>query len=335
MYADSQGALIPKVDFEQRTEVLAWDVGYRPGYIDEGDLLTDLTQECPVGGANVFPPPEHMLSARERSTAHDLNLAVAQILKKFGMQASDFKMNAVVAGVGKPKEPLFLLFPAYQMNEPVKRELGELHQARALDILKLTTVLDGQGVVVVNSLEGPLGAWAPEYKLTPQILGDRIDAAYKLMSTRWVSGGNLIGEIYADKVFTQYSDRNDLAIQYALAVSAYEMSFEASPLDLGSRWDRAKAYVRERYPFRSTIVNLDSFRGFFEKIVSRSSDELRTLSSQICEVRGHEMARYSHDMAKRRGAGVVYMEFGAIHTHGIVEQLRKHSASYIVFSPNF
>ncbi len=39
--------------------------------------------------------------------------------------------------------------------------------------------------------------------------------------------------------------------------------------------------------------------------------------------------------AKQQGARVVYLGFGALHAHGVIEQLRQYSVSYIVFSPNF
>ncbi len=143
-----------------------------------------------------------------------------------------------------------------------------------------------------------------------------------------------MGEVYGDKILTHNNDNNDLTIQYALSLKAYEMSFEAKS-DLNSRWDRAKAYLASKFPARSRMVQVDGFRDFFEKTVVRSSEEIKSINSQICEARSEEMARYSYGLAKKQGASVVYMGFGALHAHGVIEQLRRYSASFIVFSPNF
>lgn len=61
---------------------------------------------------------------------------------------------------------------------------------------------------------------------------------------------------------------------------------------------------------------------------------LREIPSQLCEERSYEMAKYSYNFGKANGAKVIFMTFGAKHTHGVIQQLRKFSASFIVFSPN-
>lgn len=331
----TQEGVLPKIAFEQRTRVLVWDIGYHPSIVDQDDILTDLNRECVVDESEIHLKPQELYLSKSESLVKDVNQVAAQILSPFAVQVSDFKMNPVVAQLGKPKEPVFFLFPSLHMNNPVKRELGRLHQARALDLLKLTTMLEVQGSGVVNTMEGPQGRWKTELKLTPRDLGSRIDEAFKVMGGQWVSGSDLIGEVYGDKIFTQFADSNEFAVQFALTQSAFAMSFEPVPGDPGTRWDRAKADIRERYPRRSQVVNLDNFRPFFDKIVGRTSDELRAAGSQVCELRAREMVRYTYEIAKQRSADVVYMEFGVIHTHGIMEYLKKRSASFIVFSPNF
>jgi hypothetical protein len=47
------------------------------------------------------------------------------------------------------------------------------------------------------------------------------------------------------------------------------------------------------------------------------------------------MAVVAYEAAKAERARVVFMSFGLLHTYGIMEQLKKYSASFIVFSPNY
>jgi hypothetical protein len=37
---------VPKISFEQGTGVLVWDIGTKPGFVDSGDNLTDLSETC-------------------------------------------------------------------------------------------------------------------------------------------------------------------------------------------------------------------------------------------------------------------------------------------------
>jgi hypothetical protein len=332
VYAQSQA--VAKVAFEERTGIIVWDVGSQRGLVDRNDDLTDLSQECTIADSSIIPNPIQIMDSKKGVSPDILNQSVAQILEKFGVSAGNFKMTPIAAFVGKVNEPVFLLFPEQHINNPVKQELGELHESLAKDTLNLTAILDAQDIKIVNTMEGPQGPWASEFKLSPKTLKERFEEAYKLMATKWISGGQLIGEVYGDKVLTHNNDNNDLTIQYALSLKAYEMSFEAKS-DLNSRWDRAKAFLASRFPVRSRMVQVDSFRDFFDKTVVRSSEEIKGINSQICEARSREMARYSYELAKQQGARVVYMGFGALHAHGVIEQLRQNSASYIVFSPNF
>ncbi len=330
----AQAPPISKINFEQRTKTIVWDVGSQRGVVDRDDDLTDFDQECTIADSSNNTNPVQILESKKNVPPSDLKNSVDSIYKKLGINADHLKMTPVAVFIGKANEPIFLLFPEQHLNNPVNRELGELHESLAQDMLKITAVLDGQGVNILNTMEGPQGPWTAEFKVSPKTLNDRFEAAKKLMATKWIAGGQLIGEIYGDRVATHFNDSNDLLIQYVLSLKAYEMSFEVNP-DLNSRWTRAKAYLESQFPVRSSKVNVDSFRDFFEKTVAHTSEEIRATNSQICETRSREMARYSYELAKKQGVPAVYMGFGALHAHGVIEQLRKSSASYIVFSPNF
>jgi hypothetical protein len=331
--AQANTAIIPKAEFERNTQVLVWDVGYHPFVVDRGDVLTDLTKECSVDFDSL--DTQEIFRSRKIQADSESNRDLALLLERFGVQAEDFRMNAVTAHLGRPNEPVFFLFPSLYMSDPVKGELGRLHEARALDLLKLTTVLDSQKVMILNMMEGPQGEWSSELKLTPRDLGSRLAEAYKLVAKHWVTSGHLIGEVYGDRVFTQYADRSDLVIQHALLMSAYEMSFEPVPADPGTRWDRAKADLKEKHLSHVRVVNVDTFRAFFEQAVGRPSKDLRAAVGRICRLRAQEMTHYAYDIAKRRGSDVIYMEFGVAHAHDIINDVRKRLSSYIVFSPNF
>src|SRR4051812_32281642 len=113
----------PKISFEQRTGVLAWDVGSAPGFVDTGDDLTDLDQECTIADSSVVPNLTQILATKNKDP-NQLNTTVALILKKFGLAGVDFKMNPLAASIGSNDQPVFFLFPEIHINDPVKPELG-------------------------------------------------------------------------------------------------------------------------------------------------------------------------------------------------------------------
>lgn len=88
-------------------------------------------------------------------------------------------------------------------------------------------------------------------------------------------------------------------------------------------------------PLRTSLINVEDYRAFYESALTLPLEEISNQFTETCELRSHEMARYTYELAKNEKAQIVYMSFGALHTHGVLEELKKYPAYIIVFSPNY
>src|SRR4051812_30587892 len=70
---------VPKISFEQRTGVLVWDIGAKTGFVDAGDDLTDLGEECGIADSSIIPDPVKIISEKSLDV-NQLNKTVASIL---------------------------------------------------------------------------------------------------------------------------------------------------------------------------------------------------------------------------------------------------------------
>lgn len=112
---------VAKIDFEQLSRVIVWDVGSQRGIVDRDDDLTDLDQECTIADSSIIPNPRQIIASKKGISQDVLKQSVAQILGRFNVNAADFKTTPVAAFIGKANEPVFLLFPEQHINNPVKQ----------------------------------------------------------------------------------------------------------------------------------------------------------------------------------------------------------------------
>lgn len=322
---------ISKVAFEQKTGVFVWKMSGPKEKLDQGDDLTDLTKSCNTLETSSSTNSQKLLSERAKtapifSTLAEVN--TEQLLRKLGIDKNKLKLNPVMADIGRDDKPIFFLFPEVHMSYSTRA----LHRSLANDLLKITHTLDRKRTRVLNTYEGPQDTWEKTRDTSPRSVRERNIAATALFDKLNYSAFRIIGEVYNDRIETEYHDDNDLAIKNILALQANEHSKRGIASVDG--WKQGSNFLKQNLPGRARLVDLEEYESYYEDLRRLDAEKLKAKASELCEERSSEMAKYTMDLARRRRAQVIYMSFGALHAHGIIEQLKKDSASFIVFSPN-
>ena len=312
-----------KVAFEQRTGMLVWDVGRVAGQIDAGDDMTDMSLSCSV--ENSSDPTLPLKDGADIDQSSTMLAAVNRILTRIGIADVSIKMNPVLGVEGQASKAVFLLFPELHLEGGADHTRALLHQARALDMWALAEALVGHHQIL-NTDEGPQGFWPAINNHTVLSGPDRRKFADALIAKTWEPGAMLLSELFYGQITSREQDSNDLAIKYVLTLDAL-----TAP---GEDWTTARTKMVARLPTRASLVNVESYRSFNESLRSLSPTKLVELNTDLCEQRSRKMLEYTSSLALSQRADVVFMSFGALHAHGVLEQIRRLGASAIVYSPN-
>lgn len=325
------GFTVPKASFEQQTGVLVWTMNGSKERVNADDDLTDLKTSCDVLERLPASDTAKILAKRSKSAPVFqtlTELSARTLTQKLGIAKMKLKINPVMAEIGKDDKPVFLLFPEVHLNSNTRA----LHRSLANDLLRMTHILDRRKIRILNMYEGAQGTWEKTRPDTPNSIRERNLEATALFDRHGFSAPRIIGEVYSDRVDTEYHDNNDLAIKNILALQAFSHAQAGTAVEDG--WSQSVRFLKNNVPGRTRLVELGEYRSYYEDFRKLDMALLRKVSSELCEERSVQMAKYTFDLAGRRRAKVVYMSFGALHTHGIIQQLKKQSASFIVFSPN-
>lgn len=318
-----------KIEFEREYGAVVWDTGTDPNFIDAKDNLTNIHEECSL--LDDKDSPQRILQHKQDMKL--LSESEKELLRRIGNPQLSVSMNIVSASVGTKDSPIYLLFPEVHLGNPT-HSLGSLHNSRAEDLYQLTHVLVALGLKIINTDEGSQGNWHSELDLKPKTEAERAAAKEVILEKKWISASQLIGEIYRDKVPVQYNDSDDLIVKNILDIVAYSQLGDES-INMNNRWSKAQIYMYKNFPVRSKAVNLQKYKEYFMKVAISGKRKIEQEFTALCEQRSQEMFRYSAELAKSEGAQIIYMSFGAQHTHGILRAIQDSSASSIVFSPNY
>jgi hypothetical protein len=318
---------IPKASFEQKTGVLVWKMGNSKAQLDDNDDLTDLTKECDIFSPLKATQAEKLLEASPKNN-QALHTSAQTLIRKLGLEKLRVRMNPVMAEVGQENKPIFLLFPEFHVNAST----SSLRRSFANDLMLVTHMLDRRKIKILNTYEGVQDIWQKDHDFKPWTIAERNRDAQTLFYKHGASAARIIGEVYYDKIDTAYNDDNDLAIKNVLAISAYNNLQNGVTGD--SSWEQSVKYLKRTVAGRLKQVDVEEYRSFYDDLLSFDLATLKKKPSELCEQRSSEMAKYTYKLARDKNAKVIYMTFGALHAHGVIEQIKKYSASFIVFSPN-
>jgi hypothetical protein len=299
--------------------------------IDTSDDLTDLRKSCNALSGLSASDSRKILAQRSRSAPIFHALAESNtrtLIRKLGLDKTPLKLNSVMAEIGNEDKPIFFLFPEVHLSYSTRA----LHRSLANDILKITHILDRNRTRILNTYEGAQGTWEKTRDVSPWSIRERNIEATKLFDKLNYSASRIIGEVYNDHIETEYNDDNDLAIKNVLALQAYNHSQQKIPLE--ESWTLTVNFLKNNVPGRIRLVDLEEYEPYYKELRALDPITLKKKPSELCEERSLKMAKYTFELAGKRRAKVIYMSFGAEHAHGIIQQLKSYSASFIVFSPN-
>jgi hypothetical protein len=310
-----------KIQIEQRSQVIIWDQGQLRGIGDAGDDVTDFTKPCLAEDDQSLESLRH----RTLSSPAQIMQLTNSLLNSLGVHTR-FAMNPISVFQGNTREPIFFLFPEIHIQESPSASTLLLHESRAMDMASLTNELVKNQINVLNFDEGPLGLpWKKTLPVSPNDSDKALAWAANVLKEYSISGAGLVGEAFSPKVKTAYNDDNDLWMRWVLTVFALAHQ----------KWTETRHVLMKSSRVTEAKINLDNYKGFYNKLSHLSEVELKNSYSNYCENRSKKMVIFAYETAKAEGARVVFMSFGTLHAYGIIEQLKKYSASFIVFSPNY
>lgn len=310
-----------KNQIEQRSQVIIWDQGRLRGLGDPGDDVTDFTKPCSA------QEDQSLESLRDRTLNSPAQImqSTDRLLKSLGVHAQ-FAMNPVSVFQGNRSEPVFFLFPEVHIQESPSASTILLHTSRAMDMASLTNELIKNQITVLNFDEGPLGLpWKKTLPLSPNDPDKALAWSANVLKEYSITGAGLVGEAFSPKVKTAYNDDNDLWMRWVLTVFA-----------LGhQKWTETRGELVKSSRVTEAKINVGNYKTFYDKLLRSSEVELKNSYSNYCERRSRKMATFAYEAARAESPRAIFMSFGMLHTYGVVEQLKKYSASFIVFSPNY
>lgn len=316
-----------KAEIEATSNILIWDTGAEAGKADSQDNFTDLNR--PTSGMT-----ELNLNAKNNRNPIRIQSDSEKTFQSLGLTFKDIKTNPVdlYGSVGKI---FFILLPEIHLgvNSPDKVKL--LHESFAIDMFNTVEKLREQGISILNSIEGPRGlSFITKINLKPKTPEGRKELAEQIRNKNWTSASQHIGETQSDMVMNIYSDDNRLTLMFGLSLVLENFS-NKSPEEKIAAWKDAKTNVINLFPTRASQYNIDMLYDFYIQSAKLTVEQTKELSSQLCEDRSREMAKFTLETARNQRKKIVFMSFGAFHTYGVTNYLKSQNIGYMVLSPNF
>lgn len=294
------------------------DMGTEIGQADRGDLIMDLKESCNskkiavnLPGylqADELPQIEFPSPAETRTKVQEFNLSVVNEKVFEYVHVFDFFQGTSNA--------TFVLLPEmhFAMNGS-QESFAVLHMTRTMFAAEL--IKSQPKALVFNFREGIAGTKIDlRYNFKEKDILRRI---LELAEQGYATTFTALANVFKDqkRVKSAYLEKGDmLYADLLLNVAGYEGK---------KSFDDVKRTLKKNNVF---FIEKD-LETSYNRLKLMTENELNTLAHLVCVYRGYQMAESAVSQAKRNGANLVFLAYGASHHAEIADYLRKTNSSFI------
>jgi hypothetical protein len=323
-------AEINKGTFEKAYGIFVWDRGEVPGLVDGHDQMTDFLQSCGTESNKVNAGL--LMLHQPRQNVDLINQSSSQIIKILNLDSFTFSSDIIDAYIGEKNSPIFLLFPETHLESDVSSENRSIHLEKTRELYLLTKALLANGLPLSNSVEGPRGYWSSVLNLGNIDDNQRKSLIERIVNKANLSGGDAMAELFQGILPTAFVDTPGMNIKWAAAVFALDAKINNPGASAPEQFKNFQNWLKQQGA--EALIEKYQLNSFFTDLVTRPADEIKSTYTNLCETRSHKLVENALTDQTQLNAKVVYLSFGALHIHGVIEALKEKKISYLLFSPN-